>query len=75
MEQGWDPAVKKFFIKIMNSIFLGLFWLIACATAGLYFKLAYTEEGKPVAYTVLFYAGMVISLFFLLRYYYIIWKD
>ncbi|MEO7982527.1 MAG: hypothetical protein ABI688_00470 [Bacteroidota bacterium] len=74
MERNWDPEVKKFFVKILNSIALGLFWMMACATAGIYFELGYTN-GKPVIYTILFYAGMLISLFFLLRYLYKIWKS
>jgi len=74
MQPNWDPEVKKFFLKILNSISLGLFWLMACATAGLYYELGYTN-GKPVIYTILFYAGMLISLFFLVRYLYNTWKS
>lgn len=74
MERNWDPTVKKFFIKILNSIALGLFWMIACAIAGLYYELAYTN-GKQVIYTLLFYTGMFTSLFLLLRYLYRQWKD
>ena len=74
MEQNWDPGVKKFFVKILNSIAKSLFWMMACAAAGIYFELGYTN-GKPLIYTILFYAGMSISLFFLIRYLYKIWKS
>ena len=74
MEQNWDPGVKKFFVKILNSIAFGLFWMMACATAGIYFELGYTN-GKPLIYTILFYAGMATSLFFLIRYLYKTWKS
>ena len=74
MEQNWDPGVKKFFVKILNSIAMSLFWMMACAAAGIYFELGYTN-GKPLIYTILFYAGMSISLFFLIRYLYKIWKS
>lgn len=73
-EPNWDPGVKKYFVKILNSIALGLFWMMTAATAGIYYELAWTG-GKPLVYTILFYAGLVISLFFLLRYYYFKWKD
>jgi lysophospholipid acyltransferase (LPLAT)-like uncharacterized protein len=73
MEQGWDPDVKKFFLKVLNSLFFGLLWLMAITTAGLYYGLAFSN-GQPFIYTFLFYAGMLISLFFLLRYYYRTWK-
>lgn len=74
MQPNWDPGVKKFFVKILNSIALGLFWMMACSTAGIYYELGYTN-GKPVIYTILFYAGMLISLFFLIRYLYKTWKS
>ena len=73
MEQGWDPDVKKFLVKILNSVSMGLLWLMACSTAGLYFELAYAD-GKPVLYTILFYAGMGLTLFLLIRYLYKKWK-
>ena len=73
MEQGWDPDVKKFLLKVLNSLSLALLWLIACATAGIYFELGYTA-GKPLIYTILFYAGMFITLALLLRYLYKMWK-
>jgi hypothetical protein len=73
MESGWDPEVKKYFIRILNSISLGMLWLMGGVTAGLYFKLAYTA-GKPLIYPILFYTGMFVTLLLLLRYYYRIWR-
>lgn len=73
MEQGWDPDVKKFLVKVLNSVALGLLWLMACSTAGLYYGLAYTD-GKPVIYTILFYFGMALTLYLLLRHLYKKWK-
>jgi hypothetical protein len=73
MEQGWDPDVKKYLRKVMGSLSWGLLWLIACATAGIYYELGY-RAGKPVIYTILFYTGMLISLLFLIRYFYNTWK-
>lgn len=74
MEKNWDPGVKKFFVKILNTIALGLIWMLACAIAGIYFELGYTV-GKPVIYPILFYIVMAISLFFLIRYLYKTWKQ
>lgn len=73
MEQGWDPDVKKFLLKVLNSISMSLLWLMAGATGGIYYELGYSA-GKPVIYTILFYAGMLISLLFLIRYLYNTWK-
>ena len=71
--KNWDPGVKKFFVKILNSIAHGLFWMMACAAAGIYFELGFTN-GKPLIYTILFYIGMGL-FFFLIRYLYKTWKD
>ena len=71
MEQGSDPEVKKFFLRIINTVSWGLLWLMACATAGLYFQLAY-ERG---IYTIIFYVLMAITFFLLLRYFFKIWKN
>jgi membrane protein YdbS with pleckstrin-like domain len=74
MESGWDPDVKKFFVQILNSIAWGLIWMIAAATAGLYFELGYTN-GKPLIYTIIFYVAAIGSLLLLLKYLYNIWKE
>lgn len=74
MQPNWDPDVKKFLLKVLNSVSVVLLWMMACVTAGIYFKLGYTS-GKPVLYTVLYYAGLVITLFLLIRYLYKKWKD
>ena len=71
MEQGWDPEIKKFFRKILNTIAAGLAWMMAALTAGVYFGLAYHEN---LLYIILFYIGLVVSLALLLRYYYRMWK-
>ena len=74
MPPNWDPDVKKFLLKVLNSVSLVLLWMMACATAGIYFKLGYSD-GKPLIYTILFYAGMFITLLLLIRYLYNKWKD
>ena len=74
MEDNSEPNIVQFLVKILNSIAMTLAWIIAGATAGIYYKLGYTN-GKPLIYTILFYAGMLISLFFLIRYLYKIWKN
>lgn len=74
MEQGWDPNVKKYLRKVLNTISICLLWLMGCATAGIYFELGYSA-GKPVLYTILFYTAMLITLFLLIRYLYNTWKD
>lgn len=72
MEQGWDPEVKKYFRKILNTIGVGLLWMMAGLTAGLYLGLAHHPNK---VYLVLFYLGLLISLVLLIRYFYKMWKN
>lgn len=74
MERGWDPEVKKYFLKIIKSVSWSLMWLMACAFVGIYYKLAW-YHGQPVIYIILFYAGALSTLFFLIRYLYNTWKN
>ena len=63
MERGWDPEIKRFFIKLINSISLGLLWLMTGVTAGLYFGLA---VAGGIA-SILFYAVMLLLLTLYIR--------
>jgi len=72
MEQGWDPEVKNYFRKILNTISFGLIWMMTMAVLGLYLGFAYAAD-KPIIYPILFYGFMAITLFFLIRYFYKIW--
>ena len=39
MERGWDPEVKRYLKKIIQTISWGLLWLMAGVTGGIYFEL------------------------------------
>jgi hypothetical protein len=73
MEQGWDPEVKQFFKKIMSTISMGLLWLMAVATAGIYFELAW-QGNRPIIVPIAFYVVATVSLLALIRYFYRLWK-
>ena len=68
-----DPEVKKYFRKIIYSFSVGMLWLTANVTAGIYFELAYRNDLHFI-YNIIFYVFLVVSLFFLLLYYYRTWK-
>lgn len=73
MEQGWDPEVKKFFVKIINTISIGLFWLLSAATAGIYFKMGYRTD-KPWI-MLIYYVLLLVTLYYLIRHLYRLWKN
>ena len=74
MEQGWDPEVKHFFKKILNTISAGLLWMMGAAAAGLYFGLAIPKEHIAVS-NIIFYVVLLISFGFLIRYFFKTWKS
>lgn len=73
MESGWDPDVKKYFRKVLNTISYGLIWMMAAVAAGLYFRLAIPGE-RPLYAIIIFYIVLLASFLFLLRFFYSTWK-
>lgn len=73
MEQGWDPDVKKFLLKVLNSISLVLLWMLVCATLGIYYKLGHIS-GNPILYPIIFYAFMTLTLFFIIQHLIKLWN-
>ena len=69
-----DPEVKKYFKKIINSFTMGLLWLFLIVTFGLYFQLGFIA-GKFQWYNYMFYFFLVVSLIFLIWFYYKLWKE
>ncbi len=69
----WDPEVKQFFRKILNSISLGLLWMIAALFTGIYFGWDNIYR-KPVYVPIIFYAILISSFLLLLFRLYKIWK-
>lgn len=74
MDQNSDPDLRKYFRKIIHSLFYGLLWMAAGITAGIYYKLAFFDS-KPALYVVLFYIGLITTLAFLIRFYIKVWKS
>lgn len=68
-----EPEAKLFLKKILLSVFLGLFWLLANMTIGIYFGLMIIDE-KITAGNIFFYLFLLISLAALIWFYYKTWK-
>lgn len=70
---GMDPEVKRYFRRIIKSFTVGLLWLLAVATAGIFFKLGELRNGAQW-YNVVFYSLAFLSFILLLWYYYKSWN-
>ncbi len=72
MERGIDPKLKKHFKKILLSYLFGSAWLFTNIIAGVYFKFAIIGK-VPIYANILFYLFVLVSLLFLLRFFYKTW--
>lgn len=71
---GMDPAVKKYFRKIVSSFFAGLAWMMFFAITGIYFKLGIIGE-KLRWYNLVFYLLFLVTLIWLIRYFHRSWNS
>ena len=69
-----DPEVKKYFIKILYSLSLGLFWMALNVTAGIYWGMAIIEN-RISFINIVFFLLLLSSLALLLYYYYRTWRS
>lgn len=68
-----EPEVKEFLIKIVQSLSMGLLWLLVNMSIGIYYGLAFFED-SPTLGNYLYYTGFLISLAALILYLKKKWK-
>ncbi|UAY51952.1 hypothetical protein [Ferruginibacter albus] len=68
-----EPEVKEFLLRIIQTLSMGMLWLLVNMTIGIYFNWAFYED-KPSLANYIFYAWFLISLGLLLFYFYKKWK-
>lgn len=69
-----DPEIKKYFKKILSSFCVGLLWLFTMATMGIYFQLGLVSGGLHW-YNLLFYLCSLLTLLWLLSFYFKLWRN
>jgi hypothetical protein len=68
-----EPEVREFLVKIMQSISMGLVWLLINMSIGIYLGFAFFE-GVPSMGNYIYYAAFLISLVALILYLKKKWK-
>ena len=71
---GLDPALKRYFKKIINSFSFFLMWMLAVSTAGFYFDLAIVHGGLRW-HNMVFYITSFLLLLLFLRFLYRTWRE
>ena len=70
--QGWDPDVKRYFRKILNSFAVFATWLLFISTLGLAFRMGHVNGSWQWKNTI-FYGLVLVSFSFLLFFLYRVW--
>ena len=73
MPDNSEQEIIGYLGKVARTLFWGLLWIFANASAGLYFEMAFND--KPLVVNIIFYATMLMTLFLLLRYFYRQWRN
>ena len=68
-----EPDVKAFLLLIIQTLSMGLLWLLINMTAGIYFNLGFFE-GSPSIWNFLYYIFFLGSLVLLIMYLRKKWK-
>ena len=74
MSAGIEPEVKDFLKRILQTVSMGMLFLIVHMTFGLYLNWGFYEEKITVG-NVIYYIFFILSLFGLLLYYNKLWKS
>jgi len=68
-----EPEVREFLLRIVQTLSMGMLWLLINMTTGIYFNLAFFDD-KPSFVNYIFYVWFLISLGLLLFYFRKKWK-
>jgi sterol desaturase/sphingolipid hydroxylase (fatty acid hydroxylase superfamily) len=68
-----EPETKLYLKKIMRTIFIGIFWMFFHIIVGIFLEYSFIN-GKPTTANIIYYCILIISLFFLIRYFWQQWK-
>lgn len=68
-----EPEVKDFLVRIVQSLSMGMLWLLINMSIGIYYGFAFFDE-RPGTWNFVYYAGFILSLFLLIAYLKRKWK-
>jgi len=73
MSNGIEPEVKDFLKRILQTVSMGMLFLLVHMTFGLYLNWGF-YEGEISVGNIVYYLFLIGSLIGLLYYYYQLWK-
>jgi hypothetical protein len=70
---GMEPEMISFLLRIVQTISIGLLWMLINMTLGIYFGLGFFDN-KPGLINYIYYAFFLITLALLILYFRKKWK-
>ncbi len=67
-----EPGIKEYLIRIMNTIFVVLIWMLINTTAGIMYGNAYVIDDITTG-NIVFYCWLIISFVWLVWWAYRLW--
>ena len=69
-----EPDVRAFLLRIVQTVSMGLIWLLVNMSIGIYYGFAFFDN-HPSIWNYVFYGWFILSLVLLIRYFRNKWKD
>jgi phosphatidylglycerophosphate synthase len=74
MSQGIEPEVKDFLRRVMQTVSVGMLFLLIHMTFGLYLNWGF-YEGQISIGNIIYYIFLLTSFAAMIYYFYQLWKD
>ena len=68
-----EPEVRAYLIRIVNTLALGILWMVLNSTAGIMYDLAFIHDKISLG-NILFYIWLITSFIFLVRHFIRMWS-
>jgi hypothetical protein len=68
-----EPETRLFLKKIMNTLFIGLFWMFAQVIFGIFLEFGFIQNGFSIT-NMIYYTLLLASLAWLIYYMYKLWN-
>jgi len=74
MSQGIEPEVKDFLRRVMQTVSVGMLFLLVHMTFGLYLNWGFFEEQITLG-NIVYYIFLLGSFAGMIYYFYLLWKE
>ncbi|GAB4093269.1 hypothetical protein [Flaviaesturariibacter terrae] len=73
-DRDFDPEARRYLKKVLNTIFVGIFWLLFVVLFGLYLGWGIPFGGRVDGFNIAFYCLFALSLAALIRFFWRTWR-